>query len=119
MVAFVLIGGAMAMGLFDRAVLAPVAPSASAGADRVVLTANTAPPALWSNVWLGRSPYRAIAFDGLSRFATGFSLRPQHRVSAFGRDLRHWVPQASARWVRWQHDVAVFSHQTLTARAWL
>ncbi|MHB1567264.1 MAG: hypothetical protein ACYCXG_11235 [Acidiferrobacter sp.] len=114
---FILIGGAMAMGFFDHDILTPV--PAGAGADRVVLTADTAPPALWSNTWLGRAPYRAIAFNGLSRFATGFSLRPPHKASAFGRDLMHWAPRVSTRLVRWRHDIAVFSRQTLIERAWL
>ncbi len=107
-----LIGTVTGMGLFDHSAMSGsvVAPAA----DRIVLTADAPPPALWSNRWLGHHPYRAIAFDGLSHFATGFVLSvpnvPQRSI------LRRWGPYVSTRIVRWRHDMSVVGHEALFAR---
>ncbi len=69
--AIILIAGAMAAGVWDG----PASSSTtSLGRDAVALTADVAPPALWSNAWLGRRSYRSVALHGLRRFATGFVL---------------------------------------------
>jgi len=112
-----LIGGVMVMGIWDRGTL--TAPSSRAGGNSIVLTANTAPPALWSNAWLGRRPYRAMAFHGLRRFATGFSLVIPHKPTTFSQDLSRVGPEISTRFVQLRDAISTEAKQTLVARAWL
>ena len=112
-----LIGGMMVTGFWDRGALTAF-PSASGG-NEVVLTADTAPPALWSNAWLGRHPYRAVAFHGLRRFATGFTLTVPHKPATFRQYLLRVGPAISARLVRFRDIISAEAKQTLVARAWL
>lgn len=113
----VLIGGMMVMGLWNHDTLTAL-PS-SMGGNEIVLTANTAPPALWSNAWLGRRPYRAVALHGLRRFATGFSLVVPHKSTSFGQDLLRVGPAISTRLVRLKKEISADAKQTLVAGAWL
>ncbi|MDA8360888.1 MAG: hypothetical protein M0Z44_02660 [Gammaproteobacteria bacterium] len=111
----VLVGAVTGVGLLDRSALS--APFAGSAADRIVLTADAAPPALWSNRWLGRHPYRVIAFDGLSHLADGFVLSmPDAQPHIL---LRRWVPDVSARIVHWRREVSVVGHEALLTRGWL
>ncbi len=112
-----LIGSVMVTGFWDRAALTTF-PSTSGG-NEVVLTADTAPPALWSNAWLGRHPYRTVAFHGLRRFATGFTLIVPHKPLTFQQDLLRVGPDISARLVRLRNIISAEAKQTLVDRAWL
>lgn len=112
-----LIGSVMVTGFWDRGALATF-PAASGG-NEIVLTADTAPPALWSNAWLGRHPYRAVAFHGLRRFATGFRLTIPRKPATFRQDLLRVGPAISARLVRFRDIIFAEAKQTLVARAWL
>ncbi|MDA8390459.1 MAG: hypothetical protein M0Z76_06990, partial [Gammaproteobacteria bacterium] len=110
-----LVGAVTGMGLLDRSALS--APSAGSAVDRIVLTADAAPPALWSNRWLGRHPYRVIAFDGLSHLAAGFVLSmPDARPRTV---LQRWVPGVSAQIVRWRREASIVGHEALLTRGWL
>lgn len=114
---FTLIGGAMAVGVWSHAY--PVVAPGGAGQDRIVLTANAAPPALWSNAWLGRHSYQSVAFHGLRRFATGFHFVIPHKPRTLGQDLMRMGPALSERFVRFRDAVSAEAKQTLVARAWL
>ncbi len=99
-----LIGATMATSVWKDA--ATKASVGAASATRIVLTANTTPPALWSNAWLGRRPYRAVAFHGLRRFATGFSLIMPHRPRTLGQEFMRVAPEISVRFVRFKDAVS-------------
>ncbi len=111
-----LIGATMVASLWNNG---PVVAAQGVGANRVVLTADTAPPALWSNAWLGRRPYRAVAFHGLRRLAAGYSLARPHRPQALGQDLQRVAPEISARLIRLKGELSAEARRALAARAWL
>ncbi|HUW98602.1 MAG TPA: hypothetical protein VMV40_07145 [Acidiferrobacter sp.] len=70
-------GGVMVVSSWNHGRIA--APFSQAGGNSIVLTANTAPPALWSNAWLGRRPSRAVAFHGLRRLSGGLGIVTPHK----------------------------------------
>jgi len=113
----VLVGGVMAVDLWKHTPGAMT--GAAAGGNRVVLTANAAPPALWSNTWLGRRPYRSVAFHGLRRFATGFGLSTLKKPHTLSEDLLRAGPAISSRFVHFRDEVSAEAEQSLAAKAWL
>lgn len=112
-----LIGGALGIGLFDRGSF--VAMPAATTADRIVLTSDTAPPALWSNAWLGRRPYRSTVFHGLHRLAAGFTFHLPPRPLTFRQDLMRIGPNMVARFVQWRRDIKAYGKWALVSRNWL
>lgn len=110
-----LVGSVMVMEVWDHSAL--TARSLGMGGNTVVLTADAAPPALWSNTWLGRRPYRSVAFHGLRRFATGFSLVLPQKPKTLSQDLSRIGPAISLRLVEWRNDIAADAKQTFVARA--
>ncbi len=109
-----LIGATMAMTFW---IGNPNPVSTNVGADRIVLTANAAPPALWSNAWLGRRPYRAVAFHGLRRFATGFSLSVPAQPRTLGRALMRMAPDISVRLVRFKDELSTEAERAFSMHA--
>ncbi|MHB1512009.1 MAG: hypothetical protein ACYCTF_07490 [Acidiferrobacter sp.] len=111
-----LIGTTMALIFWTKG---HIASGAGAGANRIVLTANAAPPALWSNAWLGRRPYRAVAFHGLRRFATGFSLVVPEKSRTLRQALMRMAPDIGVHLVRFKDELSSDAGRAFSAHAWL
>ena len=111
-----LIGVALASGFWTRG---HIAAGVGNGADRIVLTSNAAPPALWSNAWLGRRPYRAVAFHGLRRFATGFSLVVPRKPRTLGQVFMRMAPDIGMHLVRFKDELSTEARRAFSAHAWL
>ena len=111
-----LIGAALASSYWNKGQLVR---ATMAGANRIVLTANAAPPALWSNAWLGRRPYRAVAFHGLRRVVTGFSLMTLQKPRTFTQDLLHVAPDISVRLTKLKDELSAETTRVFAAHAWL
>jgi hypothetical protein len=97
----------------------PLVRATMAGANRIVLTANAAPPVLWSNAWLGRRPYRAVPFHGLRRVATGFSLVAFQKPKTLTQDLLRVAPDISARLTKLKDEFSAEATRAFAAHAWL
>ena len=111
-----LIGAALVSSYWNKGQLVR---ATMAGANRIVLTANAAPPALWSNAWLGRRPYRAVAFHGLRRVAIGFSLMTLQKPRTLTQDLLHVAPDISVRLTKLKDELSAETTRVFAAHAWL
>lgn len=111
-----LIGAALMSGYWNKGHMAA---GTMEGANRIVLTADAAPPALWSNAWLGRRPYRAVAFHGLRRVAVGFSFMSLRRPRTLTHDLLHVGPEISARLIKIKDKLSAEASRVFGSHAWL
>ena len=111
-----LIGAALVSSYWNKG---QVVGATVAGANRIVLTANAAPPALWSNAWLGRRPFRAVAFHGLRRVTTGFSLMTLPKPRTLTEDLLRVAPDVSAHLVKLKDELSAEAGRAFGAHAWL
>ncbi|AWP22770.1 hypothetical protein C4901_04945 [Acidiferrobacter sp. SPIII_3] len=111
-----LIGAALVSSYWNKGQLVR---ATMAGTNRIVLTANAAPPALWSNAWLGRRPYRAVAFHGLRRVATGFSLMTLQKPRTLTQDLLHVAPDISVHLTKLKDELSAEATRVFAAHAWL
>ena len=111
-----LIGAALVSSYWNKGQLVR---ATMTGTNRIVLTANAAPPALWSNAWLGRRPYRAVAFHGLRRVATGFSLMTLQKPRTLTQDLLHVAPDISVHLAKLKDELSAEATRVFAAHAWL